>query len=126
MKLHAALTRQYQTDPAYDGDRVENHAVHFDYCRLVVLESQPVAWPVASFDALSAADFERIRLTNPGVVFLGTGAHQRFVHPRLTVLLSARRIDIQSTDREAACRTYRIMSAESRNVTQALPSAAKA
>jgi uncharacterized protein len=120
MKLHVSPTQQYQTVTAYDEEGVEINAVRFTNSLLVLPESPPVAWPVASFDALSAEDFARIDATRPDVVILGTGARQRFVHPRLTAALSSRRIGVESMDNQAACRTYNILMAEGRKVALAL------
>jgi uncharacterized protein len=80
----------------------------------------PRLWPVASFDELTAAHFEAIAADAPDVVILGTGARQRFVHPRLLAALSARRIGVECMDNQAACRTYNILMGEGRKVTLAL------
>jgi uncharacterized protein len=120
MKLHAAPTQQYQTVTAYDDVGVEINAVRFTHSLLVLPEVPPVAWPVASFDALTLADFERINAERPDVVILGTGARQRFVHPRITTPLTSRRIGVESMDNQAACRTYNILMAEGRKVALAL------
>ena len=54
------------------------------------------------------------------MVLLGTGAAQRFPHPRLTAALTARRIGVEAMDTGAACRTYNILMAEGRKVLAAL------
>jgi len=54
------------------------------------------------------------------VVILGTGRKQRFVHPKLTSILTSRRIGIECMDNQAACRTYNILMAEGRKVALAL------
>jgi uncharacterized protein len=120
MKLHSTSTQQYQTVTAYDDAGVEINAVRFAHSLLVLPEAAPVAWPVPSFDALSAAHFEQIDATGPDVVILGTGQKQRFVHPGLITSLTARRIGVESMDSQAACRTYNILMAEGRKVALAL------
>jgi uncharacterized protein len=120
MKLHSTPTQQYQTVTAYDDAGVEINAVRYTYSLLVLPESSPVAWPVSSFDALSAAHFEQIDAARPDVVILGTGRKQRFVHPALTTSLTARRIGVESMDSQAACRTYNILMTEGRKVALAL------
>ena len=72
------------------------------------------------FDALAEADFERLLETSPEIVLLGTGATQRFPHPRLTAPLHRARVGLEVMDTRAACRTYNILVAEGRNVTAAL------
>ena len=54
------------------------------------------------------------------MVVLGTGERQRFVHPRLTASLLAKRIGVECMDSHAACRTYNILMGEGRKVTLAL------
>lgn len=120
MKLHATSTQQYQTVTAYDESGVEINAVHYGRSLVVMPEMAPVDWPVSSFDALEAEDFARIDALTPDVVILGTGARQRFIHPRLIAMLTARRIGVETMDNQAACRTYNILMAEGRKVALAL------
>jgi uncharacterized protein len=120
MKLHATSTQQYQTVTAYDESGVEINAVHYRKSLVVMPEMPAVDWPVASFDALTAEDFARIDALSPDVVILGTGARQRFIHPRLIASLNARRVGVETMDNQAACRTYNILMAEGRKVALAL------
>jgi len=120
MKLHSTETQQYQTVTSYDDSGVEINAVRFDHSLLVLPETAPVAWPVTSFDQLTAAHFEQIDATRPDVVIFGTGLRQRFVHPKLTTALTSRRIGVECMDNQAACRTYNILMAEGRKVALAL------
>ena len=120
MKLHSTLTQQYQTVTAYDDAGVEINAQRFDFSLLVLPEIAPAAWPVASFEGLTAEHFTQIAAAAPDVVILGTGARQQFVHPRLTAALTARRVGVECMDNKAACRTYNILMAEGRKVALAL------
>lgn len=120
MKLHPTTTQQYQTVTAYDDTGVEINAKYFSHSLIVLPEVAPVNWPVASFESLSAEHFEQIDATVPDVVILGTGKKQRFVHPRLTTTLTARRVGVECMDNQAACRTYNILMAEGRKVALAL------
>jgi uncharacterized protein len=120
MKLHHTTTQQYQTITAYEANGVEINLRPFTHSLLVLPEVAPVNWPVASFELLTAADFEQIEAQQPDVVILGTGARQRFVHPRLITGLTSRRIGVECMDNQAACRTYNILMAEGRKVALAL------
>jgi uncharacterized protein len=51
---------------------------------------------------------------------LGTGARQRFVHPKLVASLSSMHVGVESMDSQAACRTYNVLMGEGRKVTLAL------
>ena len=120
MKLHSTETQQYQTVSSYDDTGVELNAIRFEQSLIVLPETPPAPWPVTSFDALTSEHFDQIDATQPDVVILGTGARQRFVHPKLTAVLTARRIGVECMDNQAACRTYNILMAEGRKVALAL------
>jgi uncharacterized protein len=120
MKLHTTISQQYQTVTAYDASGVEINAIRYTHSLIVLPETAPVAWPATSFDTLSVEHFAQIDAMAPDVVILGTGARQRFVHPRLTTALTTRRIGVECMDNQAACRTYNILMAEGRKVALAL------
>jgi uncharacterized protein len=120
MKLHPTSTQQYQTVTGYDDSGVEINAVHYSHSLLVMPEMPPVNWPVSSFDALNAQDFAQIEAASPDVVILGTGARQRFIHPKIVAALTARHVGVETMDNQAACRTYNILMAEGRRVALAL------
>lgn len=120
MKLHATSTQQYQTVTGYDDTGVNINNRYFSHSLIVLPEIAPVEWPVASFDNLSATHIDQIDATTPDVVILGTGMKQRFIHPKLTSSLTARRIGVECMDNQAACRTYNILMAEGRKVALAL------
>lgn len=126
MKLHSSNTQQYQTVTGYDDSGVEINAVRHANSLIVMPETPPRDWNAASFEALTQAHFEQILADTPDVVILGTGARQRFVHPRLTAALTMRRIGVECMDNQAACRTYNILMGEGRKVTLALIIAAGA
>ena len=120
MKLHSTPTQHYQTVTAYDEQGVEINAQRFGYSLIVLPETPPQEWPVASFDTLTAQDFARLDEVSPDVVILGTGKRQRFIHPRLIAALTSRRIGVECMDNPAACRTYNILMGEGRKVALAL------
>jgi uncharacterized protein len=120
MKLHSATTKQYQTVTGYDDQGVEINAERYAFSLIVMPETAPRPWDAPTFEALTAAHFEQIEADQPDVVILGTGARQRFVHPRLVAILSARHIGVECMDSKAACRTYNVLMGEGRKVTLAL------
>jgi uncharacterized protein len=120
MKLHSTNTQQYQTVTSYEDNGVEINLIPFGKSLIVLPEIAPEPWPVTSFDALTIEHFEQINAISPDVVILGTGKRQRFVHPRLTAPLTARRIGVECMDNQAACRTYNILMTEGRKVALAL------
>ena len=120
MKLHTTSTQHYQTVTAYDETGVEINAVRFSHSLIVLPEVAPTAWPPRAFEDLTVEHFAQIGATSPDVVILGTGARQRFVHPKLIGALTARRIGVECMDSQAACRTYNILMTEGRKVVLAL------
>jgi uncharacterized protein len=120
MKLHASNTKQYQTVTGYFPGGVEINAQPFDHSLLVLPETEPRPWPVASFEQLTAEHFEQLLAEQPDVVILGTGERQRFVHPRLSAPLTSRQIGVECMDTNAACRTYNILMGEGRKALLAL------
>ncbi|NMM28189.1 MAG: Xcc1710-like domain-containing protein [Glaciimonas sp.] len=120
MKLQITSTQQYQTVTAYDDAGIEINAKYFTHSFVMLPEIAPITWAVDHFEALTTEHFKQIEAQNPDVVILGTGRRQRFVHPKLTTVLTMRRIGIECMDNQAACRTYNILMAEGRKVALAL------
>jgi uncharacterized protein len=119
LKLHADTPTALNTVTAYGPGFIEINKVR--HTSAVLLTPERVEpWPIASFAALAAADFERLRALNPEVALLGTGTRQRFPHPSLTRSLAEARIGLEVMGTAAACRTYNILMAEGRKVAAAL------
>ncbi|MGH6623478.1 MAG: Mth938-like domain-containing protein, partial [Burkholderiaceae bacterium] len=88
---------------------------------VIVAPERPIEpWNITGFDALGEPDFTRLRDLQPEILLLGTGARQRFPHPRLTRPLLDARIGLEAMDSHAACRTYNILMAEGRKVVAAI------
>jgi uncharacterized protein len=77
-------------------------------------------WATEGFEALTEADFQRIRALSPEIVLFGTGVRQRFPHPRLYRSLTDAGIGVEVMDSAAAARTYNIIAAEGRRVVAAI------
>ena len=119
MKLHAAGPSGVNTITAYGDDYVEINGER-RRANLVVLPDRIIDWPALSFDALTHEDFAFLQSMHAEIVLLGTGARQRFPHPRLTEPLARSGIGLEVMDMRAACRTYNILVAEERKVAAAL------
>ncbi len=120
MKLHANRPQSLNTVTAYGPGYIEINAQRHESAVLIQPESPVLPWGAVQFDDLTADHFEALIEHEPEVVLLGTGARQRFVHPRLTTALAQRRIGIESMDTGAACRTYNILMTEGRKVLAAV------
>lgn len=119
MKLHLSGAGQRNAFTGYGADYVlvngERHA-----SSVIVLAERVQPWSVASFDALTAQDFENLLDLQVEIVLLGTGPKQRFPRPGLTAPLARARVGLEVMDVQAACRTYNILVAEERRVAAAL------
>ena len=120
MKLHAHAPTTLTTVTAYGPGYIEVNAQRHPHALLVQPESPAQPWAVADFDSLQPEHFEQIAALGPEVVLLGTGARQRFPHPRLLAALTRARIGVEAMDTGAACRTYNILMTEGRRVLAAL------
>ncbi|MCA3179027.1 MAG: Mth938-like domain-containing protein [Burkholderiaceae bacterium] len=120
MKLHAHRDAALNTVTAYGTGWLEINARRYEHALLVQPEAPVEVWPPVRFEDLAPEHFEAIAARAPEVVLLGTGASQRFAHPRLVAALAARRIGVEAMDTGAACRTYNILMSEGRKVLAAL------
>jgi uncharacterized protein len=119
VKLHASTPLGANTITAYGEDYVMVNGARCD-SSVVVTASEVKPWSASDFDHLREKDFAELTSLGVDIVLLGTGARQRFPHPRLTGALAARRIGLEVMDLKAACRTYNILVAEERKVALAL------
>jgi len=120
LKLHADSPTALNTVTAYGPGFVEVNQIRHQRPLLVMPDRPVEPWDVTSFDALSTADFDRLRDLAPELVILGTGARQRFAHPRLLRPLLEARIGCEAMTSQAACRTYNILMGEGRKVLAAI------
>ncbi len=95
-------------------------AVAYEQSILVPWQGEVMAWDCPSFEALTAAHFERVAALAPELVIFGSGARLRFLAPALLRPLIERRIGVETMDTAAACRTYNVLVGERRSVVAAL------
>jgi uncharacterized protein len=120
LKLHADAPSSLNTVTAYGPDFIEINQVRHATSVILTPDQPVLPWEPAAFEALTAQHFEALRGYAPDLVVFGTGARQRFPHPRLTAALAASRIGIEVMDTQAACRTYNILMSEGRRVLAAI------
>lgn len=119
MKLHATRPSGVNTITGYGEGYVTVNGER-RASSVVVLPDRIEQWAVQGFDQLRAEDFAFLKNLQAEIVLLGTGARQRFPHPRLTAELTQAGIGLEVMDLQAACRTYNILVAEERKVAAAL------
>lgn len=120
LKLHQDSSGALNTVTGYGAHYVDVNLVRHESSIVLLPDAPVLAWPVSSFDTLAPEHFELVLLQAPELVVFGSGARLRFPHPRLTALLAAQRIGVETMDFMAACRTYNILMAEGRRVAAAL------
>jgi uncharacterized protein len=119
VKLHASGPSGVNTITGYGEGYVMVNGERRS-ASLVVLPDRIEEWPAKRFDQLSTEDFAYLKNLKAEIVLLGTGARQRFPHPRLTADFAKAGIGLEVMDLQAACRTYNILVAEERKVAAAL------
>ena len=77
-------------------------------------------WPVNSVECITEQLLEKVLDLQPELVLIGTGARQAFLPPRQMMFFYSRMIGIEVMTTDAACRTFNVLAAESRNVVAAL------
>ena len=120
MKLHLNTRTNQNIFTAHGTGYVTVNGQRFEHSIVVTPELVFTDWQPHNFDALSESDFAYLLAMKPEIVLLGTGAQQRFPHPRLSQQLTAAGIGVESMDTPAACRTYNILMGEDRKVVAAI------
>ena len=126
LKLHLANLGDTKLFTAHGPDHVMVNNVRYGNSIVVSAQEVRTDWAVAGFDALDGFDtlnethFAYFLAIKPEVLLLGTGARQRFPHPRLYRALTDAGIALECMDTPAACRTYNILVAEDRRVVAAI------
>jgi uncharacterized protein len=120
LKLHLADLGDTKLFTAYGADHVAVNGERHDRSIVVLAEEVRNDWDSAGFGELSEAHFSYFIALKPDVLLLGTGAQQRFPHPRLYRALTDAGIGVECMNTPAACRTYNILVAEGRKVVAAI------
>jgi uncharacterized protein len=120
LKLHLANPGDTKLFTAHGAGHVMVNGERFDRSIVVLAEEVRGDWAVVGFDGLEESHFDYFLALKPDVLLLGTGATQRFPHPRLYRALTDAGIGVECMDTPAACRTYNILVAEDRRVIAAI------
>lgn len=120
MKLHLANPGDTKLFTAHGAGHVMVNGERYERSIVVLDEEVRNDWSVIGFDALEETHFAYFVALKPDVLLLGTGATQRFPHPRLFRALTEAGIGVECMDTPAACRTYNILVAEGRRVVAAI------
>lgn len=120
MKLHADKLPALNTVTAYGEDYVEVNRERHQAPLRFMPEGSIERWDVGGFEEISAADIAALLELGPELVLIGTGARQRFLHPRVVAPLAEARVGFETMTSHAACRTYNILMSEGRRALLAL------
>lgn len=116
MKFHLSNFGNQKIFTAHGAGYVKVSGEHFEHSIVVTPEQVHLDWHAPCFDSLNETHFNFFIALKPEVILFGTGAKQRFAHPKLYRALTDARIAIEFMDTPAACRTYNILMAEDRRV----------
>jgi uncharacterized protein len=120
VKLHLNTRTNQKIFTAHGAGYVTVSGQRFEHSIVVTPEQVFSDWQPQGFAALNESHFVHLLAMKPEIVLLGTGAQQRFPHPRLYQQLTAAGIGVESMDTPAACRTYNILMGEDRKVVAAI------
>ena len=120
MKLHLNTSIARKIFTAHGEGYVAVSRERFEHPIAVTPEQVLTDWQPQGFDALDETHFAYFLALKPEILLLGTGAQQRFAHPRLYRQLTAVGIGVECMSTAAACRTYNILMAEDRRVVAAI------
>jgi len=116
LKLTLANPGDTKLFTAHGADYVMVNGERFGTSIVVRANEVRSDWGVTGFDALGETDFAYFIGLKPDVLLFGTGARQRFAHPRLYRALTDAGIAVEFMTTPAVCRTYNILVMEDRKV----------
>ena len=120
MKMRADRMEGHNAIARYGPDGVVVGGVTWTESVILPWRGSVETWIAPSFEALTAAHFERLAALAPELVIFGSGPRLRFPAPPLLRPLVDARIGFETMDTAAACRTYNVLLAEGRSVVAAL------
>ena len=124
MKLHLTTAENNNLITAYGESYIEINKQRYPHSLIVTPQKLMTDWHVTDFSNLTEDDIAKIAALDQDVsaevVLLGTGKTHRFLHPKISQLLTKNGIPLECMTTAAACRTYNILMSEGRNVTAAL------
>jgi len=120
MKLQLPHTGAQKAFTAHGAGYVMVGGARYEHPIVVTPQQVLGDWQPQGFEALDESHFAYFLQLKPEILLLGTGAQQRFPHPRLYRQLIEARIGVECMDTPAACRTYNILMAEERKVVAAI------
>lgn len=105
---------------AYDRTsiRIQGHS----YCCGLAVSAETLIpnWGPRQVDDMDQGHLRILLASEPQVVVIGTGSHQRFPEPAVYAKLLELGIGVDIMDTGAACRTYNILVSEGRRVVAGL------
>jgi uncharacterized protein len=105
---------------AYGNGEVRMRERVFHSSLIATRDAVITGWNPPPVAQLTIGDFGQLLECSPKIVILGTGAAHRMPPPELFASFAAHGIGLEVMDTGAACRTYNLLLAESRQVAAAL------
>jgi uncharacterized protein len=105
---------------AYEPGKLKINDQLYHHSVTLIFGQTPQAWPLQDIQHLTLAMLEPIIEQAPEVILIGTGATLIFPVHEILQEVMRHKIGIEVMDTGAACRTYNLLLAESRQVAAAL------
>lgn len=103
----------------YTNNSVEINDISYHQHLILTLE-KILDWPIKKVTDITLASLTPALAGNPQVLLIGTGIKHVLLPPALSVSLMQQGVGVEVMSTPAACRTYTILTAESRLVSAAL------
>lgn len=105
---------------AYTVDYIAIKQQHYTQSIIVQAKGNVHPWPISHFEEIKICDFDYLKPFDWEVILLGTGKQHRFFPPAMLRSLRMQKMNIETMDSGAACRTYNILLSERRRVAAAI------
>lgn len=104
----------------YDEKSVSINAKSYTQSLMVSPDTFIPAWEVTSVKNITLETLEKSLALKPEILLIGTGATSKQLSPRLITTLNQQGVGVECMSTPAACRSYVILSSESRQVVAAI------
>ncbi len=119
MKLSLDGHNRHRNIQAFDQHSITIGETRYAYSLQIDSQGQIQPWPIEHIDQLQLMDLQHLLDTEPDVILLGTGQHQQFPAMPLLARIMQLPVGVEIMDTAAACRSYNVLVAESRDVAAA-------
>ena len=115
--IHSSLPMQIK---AYDAHSVKVNDIIYSQSVIILPNRVIDDWPVHDLKEVTIEQAETLSALKPEVLIIGTGEKTTFPEPAVLAWFREHRISVEFMNTGAACRTFQVLTSESRYVIAAL------